>query len=138
MTTRAALVAISILAWACGSDISSPVDCRDGLVVRFRHAFDRTQPFGLHLDADFGILSCTLDPELGPTHECTEQGVHLEFSGDAISGFFLAGRHPSRISVVVTTNVGETLRSTLTPQYSTVEPNGAGREPRCRSAVEEL
>lgn len=149
---RLSLVAIAValpLAASCGSDSPeegpsgcTEIGCTDGLSVAFSSASWPAGDYRLDVVADGLDYYCEtvlpLDKDVPVT--CSSDSLTLEVSGtelppdqQAITGMHLSGL--AEIVQVSLSRDGLPLATqTYYPTYETVQPNGPGCEPTCRSA----
>lgn len=137
-------------AFAQAQQACTEIGCIDGIVLRGDEGRDwKTGNYIFSFILDGRQVQCHGELPLKPCEEglslsCNKKGIQITESGCALPasqhafGDIIIAGDPRKVMVRITHNNQTIVTRTIVPQYTTLQPNGTGCGPVCKSAAYNL
>ncbi|HMV69486.1 MAG TPA: hypothetical protein PKA64_21770 [Myxococcota bacterium] len=143
--TRLPLAAVALL--ACAGEVDhacTEIGCADGLVIELDHTWTEGD-YTFEVSLDGQVITCTASIPFGEGDGCADDRALLSLSGtmlpvdqQTIPSITVTDGDVTTVGVRVLMGDTELTNATLTPAWSTSQPNGPDCPPTCRTADETI
>lgn len=141
---RAVLVGMAATACfiASGCDTGCTEEgCVDGVEVWFASPLDASSELSVSVQLDAEQIQCDY-AKAKALDSCAQKGVWIQTSGSGaelrIDGFILVHRHPQQVTFAFSASGTVLVSATVTPSYTTEQPNGPDCPETCKNALVKL